>query len=113
VRHRAGPVACPVCDLLPYRAHPTVEPAVSLAHQTLYGVHRTVWCAQPTVGPSTCHPQISLPTVGRERRWLIGQSLGTKHKQKRVMWTHIRVFWANLTHLSIYKMCHGLDDSIG
>jgi hypothetical protein len=67
VCHRTGPVACPVRDLLPYRAHSTVEPAVSLLHWTLSGVHWTVRCAQPTIGPATCHPQISLPTVGRER----------------------------------------------
>jgi hypothetical protein len=74
VCHWTGPVAYPVSDLLPYRAHPTVEPAVSLAHRTLSGVHWTVWCAQPTVGPATCHPQILLPTVGREHRWLTEQS---------------------------------------
>jgi hypothetical protein len=74
MRHRIGHVACQVRDLLPYRAHPTVEPAVSLAHRTQSGVHQTVRCAQPTVGPATCHPQILLLTIGRERRWLTGQS---------------------------------------
>jgi hypothetical protein len=32
----------PVRDLLLYLAHPTVEPTVPLAHQTLCGAHRTV-----------------------------------------------------------------------
>jgi hypothetical protein len=35
--------SCPVCDLLPYRAQPTVAPRGQLAH-------RTVRCTQPTVG---------------------------------------------------------------
>jgi hypothetical protein len=34
--------SCPVPDLLPYRAQPTVGPSVSLAHRTLFGAHRTV-----------------------------------------------------------------------
>jgi hypothetical protein len=66
--------SCPVRDLLPYRAHPTVELAVPLAHRTLSGAHRTVRCPQPTVGSATCRMQILLPTVGRERRWLTRQS---------------------------------------
>jgi hypothetical protein len=40
----------PVLDLLPYLAHPTVGPAVPLAHRTLSGAHRTVRCANPTIG---------------------------------------------------------------
>jgi hypothetical protein len=40
----------PVPDLPPYQAKPTVGPRVPLAHQTLSGAHRTVWCNQPTVG---------------------------------------------------------------
>jgi hypothetical protein len=35
--------SCPVRDLLPYRAHPTIAPRGRLAH-------RTVRCTQPTVG---------------------------------------------------------------
>jgi hypothetical protein len=46
----------PVLDLLPYLAHPTVEPAVPLAHRTLSGAHRTVRCAQPTVGAGHVSP---------------------------------------------------------
>jgi hypothetical protein len=40
----------PVLDFLPYRAQPAVGPRDRLAHQTLSGAHRTIWCAQPTVG---------------------------------------------------------------
>jgi hypothetical protein len=42
--------SCPVRDLLPYRAQPTVAPRGWLAHRTLSGAHRTVRCIQPTVG---------------------------------------------------------------
>jgi hypothetical protein len=66
--------SCPVPDLLPYRAKPTVGSSVPLAHQTLSGAHRTVWCDQLTVGLATCRPLIAQPTVGRGRRWLTGQS---------------------------------------
>jgi hypothetical protein len=41
--------SCPVRDLLLYLAHLTVGPQGRLAHWTLSGAHRTVWCAQPTV----------------------------------------------------------------
>jgi hypothetical protein len=47
---------CPMLDLLPYRAHPTVGPLVPLAHRTLSGAHRTVRCDQPTVGPGHASP---------------------------------------------------------
>jgi hypothetical protein len=50
----------PMRDLFPYRAQPTIGPRDRLAHRTLYGAHRTVRCAQPT--------------VGHEHRWLTGQS---------------------------------------
>jgi hypothetical protein len=40
----------PVRDFFPFLAHPTIEPAVPLAHQTLFGAHRIVRCAQPIVG---------------------------------------------------------------
>jgi hypothetical protein len=39
-----------VLDFLPYRAQPTVGPWDRLAHRTLSGSHRTVRCAQSTVG---------------------------------------------------------------
>jgi hypothetical protein len=37
--------ACPVPDLLPFLAKPTVALSDRLAHQTLSGAHRTVRCA--------------------------------------------------------------------
>jgi hypothetical protein len=48
--------SCPVRDLLPYRAQPTVAPLGPLAHRTLSGAHRTVRCAQPTVGARHASP---------------------------------------------------------
>jgi hypothetical protein len=46
----------PVLDLLPYLAHLTIGQAVLLAHRTLSGAHRTVRCAQPTVGAGHASP---------------------------------------------------------
>jgi hypothetical protein len=40
----------PVRDLLPYWGQSTIGPRDRLAHRTLSGAHRTVRCAQPTVG---------------------------------------------------------------
>ena len=34
--------SCPVRDLFRFLVYPTVEPAVPLAHRTLFGAHRTV-----------------------------------------------------------------------
>jgi hypothetical protein len=59
--------SCPVRDRLPNQSHPTVGPLDWLAH-------RTVRCAQPTVGATTCRALITQPTVGSSDRWLIGQS---------------------------------------
>jgi hypothetical protein len=50
----------PVLDFLPYGEHPTVGPRDRL-------VHRTVRCAQLTVGATTCRALIARPTVGRWR----------------------------------------------
>jgi hypothetical protein len=55
---------CPVRDLLPYWAQPTIEPQDRLAHWTLSGAHRTVRCTQPTVGGATRRPLIALVTIG-------------------------------------------------
>jgi hypothetical protein len=52
--------SCPVLDFFPYEEQPTVGPRDRLAHRTLFGAHRTVRCAQPTVGAGG--------------RWLTGQS---------------------------------------
>jgi hypothetical protein len=66
--------SCPMCDLLPFLAHPTVGPRGQLAHRTLSSAHRTVQCAQPTVGATTCRAKIARPTVGTGDRWFTGQS---------------------------------------
>jgi hypothetical protein len=47
----------PLRVFFPFLAHPTVEPAVSLTHQT-------VRCAQRPLAWATCRPLILLPTVG-------------------------------------------------
>jgi hypothetical protein len=67
--------SCSVHDLLPFLAHPTIGPWGRLAHRTLSGAHRTVWCAQPTVvaghaSPADCAADrwrwrpLALATVG-------------------------------------------------
>jgi hypothetical protein len=61
-------------DCLPKLAQPTVEDLEPLAHRTLSGVHRTVWCPHLTVGSATRHARIARPTVGSTDRWLTGQS---------------------------------------
>jgi hypothetical protein len=74
VRHRIATVDSPVHDLLPNLAYPTVAPRDLLAHRTLSGAHRTVRCAQPTVGVTTCRAKIARMTVDAGDRWLTGQS---------------------------------------
>jgi hypothetical protein len=49
--------SCPVLDFFPYGEQPTVGSRDRLAH-------RTVRCAQPTVGATTCRAKIARPTVG-------------------------------------------------
>jgi hypothetical protein len=66
--------SCPVPDLLPYRAHLTVEPSVPLAHRTLSGAHRTVRCDQLTVGAGHTSPADCAVDRWRGRHWLTGQS---------------------------------------
>ena len=69
-----SPCSCPVRDLLPFLAHPTVADLWQLAHRTLSGAHRTVRCPLPTVGaPARC-ARIARPTVGAVNRWLTGRS---------------------------------------
>jgi hypothetical protein len=41
--------SCPVRDRLPNLAQPIVADLWPLAHRTLFGAHRTVWCPLPTV----------------------------------------------------------------
>jgi hypothetical protein len=59
--------SCPVLDFFPYKEQPTVGPRDRLAH-------RTVRCAQPTVGATTCRAKIARLTVGAGDRWLTRQS---------------------------------------
>jgi hypothetical protein len=66
--------SCPVRDLLPFLAHPTVADSWQLAHRTLSGAHRTVRCPLLTVGAPTRHAKIARPTVGAIDCWLTGQS---------------------------------------
>jgi hypothetical protein len=61
-------------DCLPKMAQPTVEDLEPLAHQTLFGVHRTVRCPHLTVGSATRHARIARTTVGSADHWLTGQS---------------------------------------
>jgi hypothetical protein len=61
-------------DCLPKLAQLTVEDLEPLAHQTLSGVHRTVWCPHLTVGSATRHARIARSTVGSADHWLTGQS---------------------------------------
>jgi hypothetical protein len=85
-----SPCSCPVRDLLPFLAHPTVGPWCRLAHRTLSGAHRTVRCAQPTVGATTCHAKIARPTVGSPdslvhhrtiRRWSFSRERRVRHRR--------------------------------
>jgi hypothetical protein len=68
-----SPCSCPVRDLLPFLAHPTIADLRQLAHRTLSGAHRTVRCPLPTVGAPTRRAWIARPTVGAVDRWLTGQ----------------------------------------
>jgi hypothetical protein len=43
-------------DLIPFLAQTTVAAPGQLAHQTLSGAHRTVWCPLPTVGAGHASP---------------------------------------------------------
>jgi hypothetical protein len=61
--------SCPVRDLLPFLAHPTVAASGQLAHRTLSGAHRTVRCPLPTVGAGYASPADCAAD-----RWLTGQS---------------------------------------
>jgi hypothetical protein len=69
-----SPCSCPVRDLLPFLAHPTVADSWQLAYRTLSGAHRTVRCPLPTVGAPTRRAWIALSTVGAVDRWITGQS---------------------------------------
>jgi hypothetical protein len=66
--------SCPVHDLFPFMAKPTVGSSYLLVHQTLFGAHRIVWCKLSTVGFATCRPLIAQAIVGCGRLSLTGQS---------------------------------------
>jgi hypothetical protein len=53
---------CPV--RISYLAKPTVGALEPLAHRTLSGAHRTVWCPLLAVGSATRRARIKRPTVG-------------------------------------------------
>jgi hypothetical protein len=66
--------SCPVRDLLPNLAQPTVAALGSLAHRTLPGAHRTVRCPLPTVGAGHASPADLVADRCAGDRWLTGQS---------------------------------------
>jgi hypothetical protein len=55
--------SCPVRDLLPILAQPTVADLWQLAHWTLSGAHRTVRCPCRPLARATRRPRIARPTV--------------------------------------------------
>jgi hypothetical protein len=66
--------ACPVPDLLPFLAKPTIASSVLLAHRTLSGAHRIVQCDQLTVGSGHASPTDCAADRWRGSHWLTGQS---------------------------------------
>jgi hypothetical protein len=61
-------------DFFPSLAKPTVGVSEPLAHRTLSGAHRTVWCPLLTVGSAMRRAWIPRPTVSLADCWLTGQS---------------------------------------
>jgi hypothetical protein len=55
--------SCPVRDLLPFLAHPTVAASGPLAHRTLPGAHRTVRCPCRPLVRAKRRPRIARPTI--------------------------------------------------
>jgi hypothetical protein len=55
--------SCLVRDLLPILAQTTVVDSWQLAHRTLFGAQRTVWCPYRPLARATRHPWIARPTV--------------------------------------------------
>jgi hypothetical protein len=55
--------SCPVRDLLPILAQPTVATPGWLAHRTLSGAHRTVRCPNRPLARATRRSRIARPTV--------------------------------------------------
>jgi hypothetical protein len=69
-----NPYSCPVHDLLPFLAHPTVADLWQLAHRTLSGAHRTVRFPLLTVGAGHASPADLAADRCAGGRWLTGQS---------------------------------------
>jgi hypothetical protein len=61
-------------DLLPFLAQMTIAPPGRMAHQTLSGAHRTVWCPLPTIGAGHTSPADCAVDRYAVDRWLTGQS---------------------------------------
>jgi hypothetical protein len=61
-------------DLLPFLAQTTVAAPGQLAHQTLSGAHRTVWCPLSTVGEGHVLPMDCAADRCTGDRWFTGQS---------------------------------------
>jgi hypothetical protein len=66
--------SCPVRDLLPILAHPIVATPGWLAHRTMSGAHRIVWCPQSTIGAGHVSPADCTADHCAGGRWLTGQS---------------------------------------
>jgi hypothetical protein len=61
-------------DLLPFLAQTIVAPPGQLAHRTLSGAHRIVWCPLPTVGAGHASPADCAADHCIGDRWFTGQS---------------------------------------
>jgi hypothetical protein len=61
-------------DLLPILAQTTIADSWQLAHWTLSGAHRTVWCPLPTVGAGHALPADCATDRCAGGLWLTGQS---------------------------------------
>jgi hypothetical protein len=61
-------------DLLPFRAQTTVAAPGQLAHRTMSGAHRTVWCPLSTVGAGHASPVDCTTDHCAGDCWLTGQS---------------------------------------
>jgi hypothetical protein len=66
--------SCLVRDLLPNLTQPTVAALSPLAHRTLSGAQRIVWCPLPTVGAGHASPTDLAADRCAGGRWLTGQS---------------------------------------
>jgi hypothetical protein len=66
--------SCPVRVCLPKQAQSIVASSGPLAHRTLSGAHRTVWCPLPTVGAGHASPADCAADRCAGDHWLTGQS---------------------------------------